>query len=131
MFNNNTERTPAQQATRATLGVIARLGCAIYILTFIYKIWTSPDRGTAGTIIGIVMLVADLVLLVLTIIDTVRMYKNGAFKEEHYYTEEYLEKVHQEQLEYAREHPDEAADMGIDLAELEKKPEEPESADEE
>ena len=110
MFNKNKERTPAQEAERSLLGVVARLAGCAYLVYVIIKLFKEPDL-TSGRIALIgVLIVAGLAVIAMTVIDFISKLKVGMFKPETYYTEEYLEKLKQEQEEYRREHPEEFLD---------------------
>jgi flagellar biosynthesis/type III secretory pathway M-ring protein FliF/YscJ len=98
MFGNNRERTPAQRAQRAQLGIFARLAGCGYLIYIMVKMLQTPSETmprTVVVIIAVVMLALSAFVIVITIREFIRGLQTGRYKAATYEEEElndYLEK---------------------------------------
>jgi FtsH-binding integral membrane protein len=79
---NDIERTPKEQAERALMRTIARLGACGLLIYFVIKfLATTPQEpgSSSPVIIAIVFLALSAVVIVITIIDLINNIKAGAY----------------------------------------------------
>ena len=105
MFGNNKERTPAQKAQRAQLGIFARLAGCAYLIYIMVKILRTPGEEantSTVTIIAIIMLVLSVFVIAITLREFYFGLKSGRYKAATYYeeeAEEYLRRKESEDVE--------------------------------
>jgi hypothetical protein len=83
MFGNNRERTPAQKAQRAQLGIVARLAGCGYLIYIMVKMLQTPSETMSRTvviIIAAVMLTLSAFVIVITIREFILGLKTGRYK---------------------------------------------------
>lgn len=86
------ERTPAQQASRAQMGIFARLAGCAYLIYVLYKLLSLPaserPNQTLTVLIAIVLIGGSAFIIAITVRDFLIDLKSGRYKQGSYESEE-------------------------------------------
>ena len=117
MFGNDKERTPAQKAQRAQLGIFARLAGCGYLIYIMVKMLRSPSEDTSPvfmTIIAIVMLALSAFVIVITIREFFIGLKAGRYSAATYYEEDLDEYMKNKVSEEDGKEPEQIGEAGTE-----------------